>query len=130
LKVGVRRRKELAHSLTARHHTLVADEPEDKGGADSGPTPQELLALSLASCTAVTLEMYAARKGWDVGALEVEVDYEPGERGAGARFEVLVKVPTELTEDQLESLRVIAAKCPVHRTLVGEVEINDRLQPA
>jgi putative redox protein len=128
VKVSARRRKGYAHSLTARHHTLVADEPQEQGGADSGPMPQELLALSLASCTAVTVEMYADRKGWDVGALEVEVDYERGERGAAARFDVVLKVPAELGDDQIEQLGVVAAKCPVHRALVGEVEINDRVQ--
>ncbi len=128
VKVSAHRRKGFAHSLTARHHTLVADEPEDEGGADSGPMPQELLALSLASCVAVTLEMYADRKGWDVGMLEVDVEYEPGERGIGSRFEVVTKIPVELTEDQLERLKVIAAKCPVHRMLIGEVEISDRLE--
>jgi putative redox protein len=128
VKVSARRRKGLANSLTARHHTLVADEPQHKGGADSGPTPQELLALSLASCTAVTLEMYAKRKDWDVGTLEVDVDYESPERGLGARFDVVIKVPVELAEDQLERLKLIAAKCPVHRAITGEVEISDRVE--
>jgi putative redox protein len=127
-KVSARRRTGFAHSLTARHHALVVDEPEDQGGSDSGPTPQELLALSLASCTAITLEMYADRKGWDVGKLVVDVDYPSGENGAVARFDVFVKVPAELTNDQLESLRGIARKCPVHRVLVGDVEISDRLE--
>jgi putative redox protein len=127
-EVGVRRRKRFAHSLTARDHTLVADEPEAEGGADSGPTPQELLALSLASCTAITIEMYAERKDWDVGALAVDVQYEQAERDSGGRFEVVVKVPAELTDDQLERLKEIAGKCPVHRALVGEVEISDRVQ--
>jgi putative redox protein len=127
LTVSVHRRKGFAHSGTARHHTLVVDEPDDKGGTDTGPTPQELLALSLASCTAITLEMYAERKGWDVGTLEVEVDWGRAE-GGGAQFEVLIKVPAELTEEQLEALKAIAGKCPVHRTLVGDVEISDRVQ--
>jgi putative redox protein len=126
--VSARRRKGFAHSLTARHHALVADEPQDKGGADSGPTPEELLALSLASCAAITVEMYAERKGWDVGTLEVDVDYEPSERGSATRFKVVIKAPVELAEDQLERLQVIAGKCPVHRALIGEVEISDRVE--
>ena len=56
------------------------DEPEDKGGTDAGPDPPELLALSLASCTAITLEMYADRKGWDLGEVEVEVEGEVTQR--------------------------------------------------
>jgi putative redox protein len=128
VKVSARRRKGYAHSLTVRHHTLVADEPEDKGGADTGPAPQELLALSLASCTAITVEMYADRKGWEVGALAVEVDYEPDPKGQCSRFDVVLKLPAGLSDEQGDRLQVIAAKCPVHRTLVGEVAINDRVE--
>jgi len=128
VKVSAHRRRGLAHSLTARQHTLVVDEPPDKGGADSGPTPQELLALSLASCTAVTVEMYAERKRWDVGGVEVDVDYDPAEQGSGARFEVVIKFPVELADDQLERLKEIARKCPVHRALVGKAEISDRVE--
>ena len=75
-KVSVRRRKGYAHSLTARHHTLIADEPQEDGGTDAGPRPTESLALSLASCTAITLEMYCDRKEWDLGDLEVDVEYD------------------------------------------------------
>ena len=65
------RRESFTHDLKVRDHRLVADEPEDRGGSDAGPSPQELLAASLASCTAITMEMYAKRKGWDVGRIEV-----------------------------------------------------------
>ena len=60
----------------------TADEPKDEGGEDAGPSPQELLAASLASCTAITMEMYAQRKGWDIGDVTVDVDYEPAQRGS------------------------------------------------
>ena len=129
MKVTATRRKGYAHALVARKHTLIADEPESDGGADTGPTPQELLALSLASCTAITLEMYAERKGWDVGRLEVEVDYEPDQKGQCAHFAVVVKLPEELASEHAERLGAIAAKCPVHRTLIGDVEIADRVEP-
>lgn len=128
MTVSARRRKGYSHSLTARHHTLLADEPEDLGGADTGPTPQELLALSLASCTAITVEMYAGRKGWDVGLLEVEAGYERDSKGGCSRFDVVLKLPAELSDEQVEQLRAIAARCPVHRALVGEVEISDRVE--
>ena len=78
MKASAKRRNGYAHSLTAGHHTLIADEPRDKGGTDTGASPMQLLALSLAGCTAITIEMYAERKGWDVGDVEVEVDYELG----------------------------------------------------
>jgi putative redox protein len=125
--VKASRRKGYAHSLTVRHHTLVADEPESAGGSDTGPSPTELLALSLASCTAITVEMYADRKGWDVGSVEVDVDYE-SQSSVPVRYDVLVKLPRELTSEQVDRLLEIAGKCPVHRALVGEVEINDRIE--
>ena len=98
------------------------------GGEDSGPSPQELLAASLASCTAVTMEMYAVRKGWDVGEVTVDVDYEPAHRGSPTRFEMTVSLPKELPEEQRERLMQIAAKCPVHRTLEGEVMFDERVE--
>lgn len=107
---------------------MVVDEPERLGGSDSGPSPQELLAMSLASCTAITVEMYADRKQWDVGRLEVEVDYQADDKGRCARFDVLLKLPAGLSTQQVEQIRKIAAKCPVHRTLTGDVEITDRVQ--
>ena len=69
----------------------IVDEPEDHGGEDAGPNPQELLAASLASCTAITMEMYAERKGWDIGEVMVDVDYEPAQRGSPTKFEMVVQ---------------------------------------
>ncbi len=109
-------------------HHLVADEPAESGGTDEGPNPQELLAASLASCTAVTIEMYAQRKGWDLGYVEVECSYTPAERGCPTRFELVMRMPPHLSEDQVERLQVIAAKCPVHRTLEGEVAFDERVE--
>jgi putative redox protein len=127
VKVSARRTEGYAHALAVRDHTLTADEPRSAGGTDTGANPQELLALSLASCTAITVEMYAGRKEWELGAVEVEVDYA-SEAPGRARFEVLIKIPEPLSGDQRERLRVIAGKCPVHRILTGEVEISDRIE--
>ena len=113
------------HVVQVRQHRLLADEPQDTGGEDAAPSPQELLAASLASCTAITVEMYAKRKGWDVGDVSVDVDYEPAQRGSPTRFAMSVKFPKELPEDQRERLMQIAAKCPVHRTLEGEVMFEE-----
>ena len=116
------------HDLEIRDHHLTADEPEENGGADEGPSPQELLAASLASCTAITIEMYAKRKGWAIDDLVVDVNYEPAQRGSPTRFEMSVKLPKELPEEQRERLMQIAAKCPVHRTLEGEVMFEERVE--
>ena len=116
------------HDVRVREHHVIADEPEDIGGKDLGPSPQELLAASLASCTAITIEMYADRKGWDVSGLEVDCDYMPAERGCPTRFGLVVRLPDTLSEEQAERLGVIAAKCPIHRTLEGEVTFDERVQ--
>jgi|SRR5215211_1433220 len=118
----------LKHDLEIRDHTLVADEPRENGGGDSGPSPQELLAASLASCTAITMEMYAERKGWNIGDVVVDVDYEPAQRGSPTRFWMEIRFPKELPEDQRERLTQIAAKCPVHRTLEGEVMFDEHVE--
>jgi putative redox protein len=115
----------LEQSVEIRGHTVTADEPRDNGGDDSGPSPEELLAASLASCTAITMEMYANRKGWDVGEIAVNVDYEPAQRGSPTRFRMEVELPKELPEEQRERLMQIGAKCPVHRTLEGEVMFEE-----
>ena len=118
----------LRHSVQVRDHQLTVDETLDQGGEDTGPDPQELLAVSLASCTAITIEMYAARKGWNVGHVEVAVEFTPAERGCPTKFELIIRLPDDLPEEQAERLRVIAAKCPVHRTLDGEVMFHERVE--
>jgi putative redox protein len=130
MRAVAHRRAGFTHDIDVRDHHLVADEPEDQGGADEGPSPQELLAASLASCTAITMEMYAKRKGWNVDGMEVDARYTPAERGCPTRFELVMRMPPHLTEDQVERLRVIAAKCPVHRTLEGEVAFDERVELA
>ena len=122
------RESQFRHVIKVRQHELGADEPAESGGTDSAPSPQELLAASLASCTAVTMEMYAQRKGWDIGGVEVECTYTPAERGCPTSFHLVLRLPDRLSEEQVERLRVIAAKCPVHRTLDGEVMFDERVE--
>jgi putative redox protein len=74
------------------------------------------------------MEMYAKRKGWDVGDVEVACDYTPAERGCPTRFNLVMRFPDTMDEEQVERLRVIAAKCPVHRTLEGEVMFDERVE--
>jgi putative redox protein len=118
----------LEQRVEIRGHSLTADEPRDHGGEDSGPSPQELLAASLASCTAITMEMYAQRKGWEVGDVAVNVSYEPAQRGSPTRFRMNVEFPKELAEEQRERLMQIGAKCPVHRALEGEVMFDESVE--
>jgi putative redox protein len=116
------------HTVKVRGHEVPIDEPTESGGGDAGPSPQELLAASLASCTAVTMEMYAQRKGWDIGGVEVSCEYTPAERGCPTRFNLVLRLPDDLPADQVERLQVIAAKCPVHRTLEGEAMFTERVE--
>lgn len=118
------------HTVQVRDHQISVDEPLESGGDDSGPDPQELLAVSLASCTAITMEMYAGRKGWDIGHVEVDVEYSPAERGCPTKFDLVLRLPADLPEEQVERLKVIAAKCPVHRALDGEVMFHERVERA
>jgi putative redox protein len=119
--------KTFTHTVDIRNHNVRVDEPSDRGGEDDGPSPQELLAASLASCTAITMEMYAKHKGWDIGKVEVAVEYTPSERGCPTKFALELRLPANTTPEQREKLQVIAAKCPVHRTLEGEVMFEDRI---
>lgn len=131
VRVAARRLDGFAHEIDIEGgHTLVVDEPAALGGTDTGPSPGRLLAASLASCTAVTIEMYAERKGWEIGAVEVEVEATYDESGHIAKsYELTVKLPPGLDEEQRQRLFKVAAKCPVHKVLSGEatIAIADRL---
>jgi putative redox protein len=126
--ISRRRDGAIRNDVDIRGHHLIVDEPEESGGGDEGPSPLEVLAASLASCTAITMQMYAGEKGWDIGEVTVGVDYQPAKKGAPTRFEMVVQLPKELPEDQRTRLMQIAAKCPVHRTLEGEVMFDERLE--
>jgi putative redox protein len=131
ISATARRLKNHHHEVEVDGHTIVVDEPTEAGGTDVGPSPTRLLAASLASCTAITLGMYADRKEWDIAGLEVTVDYEGAPaRGEPTRFVVHLLFPTGLSEEQTERLEVISGKCPVHRILVGSVEIETRTRVA
>jgi putative redox protein len=125
-----RRREGYTHEVEIDGHTIVVDEPTEAGGANLGPSPTRLIAGALASCTAITVELYAGRKGWELGDVEVVVDMEYGQSGVPTSFLVTTKLPRELSTEQQERLGVMARKCPVHRTLSGETEItiDDRIE--
>jgi putative redox protein len=128
MKATARRTGRFTHEVDVRSHRVVVDESRSDGGDDDGPCPQELLAASLASCTAVTMEMYAKHKGWDLGPVEVQCEYTPAERGCPTKFNLVLRLPRGLSDEQMRRLQVIAAKCPVHRTLDGEVMFNERVE--
>jgi putative redox protein len=103
-------------------HTIRVDEPTAAGGTDTGPSPTRLVAAGLASCVAITMEMYADRKGWDIGPVEVDVDVTYRDY-APISFALTLRLPGDLSDEQRERLLVVAAKCPVHRLVAGETEV-------
>jgi putative redox protein len=124
-----RRRKGYEHEVEIREHRIIVDEPESSGGTDQGPTPTELLAASLASCTAITIEMYANRKEWGLGTVEVAVDYMEATTDDPATFDLRITLGAELSDEHRDRLLTIAGKCPVHRALKAkDVAVNDSLE--
>ena len=115
-----------AVTLKSGRHVLTSDEPAARGGQDAGPNPSELLAGALASCTAITLRMYAERKQWPLGAVEVDVHYErlPDKT---ASIDRVLRLSGPLTDEQRARLVDIAERTPVTLTLKTGAEIRTRL---
>lgn len=125
--------------ILAGPHRLVADEPAKVGGTDTGPTPYGLLLAALGSCTSITLRMYADRKQWPVNAINVQLRHEKIHakdcedcESEGGRIDVIhreITLEGPLDETQRARLLEIADRCPVHRTLHGEIKIRTHLKP-
>ncbi len=113
-------------ALNNGRHQFFADEPQTVGGTDTAPAPDELLEAALASCTAITLRMYADRKQWNVETIDVSVHLSR-ENGKTV-FVKNIGVRGNITDIEKERLLAIARNCPVSKTLLGEVEINESIQ--
>ncbi len=127
----------LTQTVTAGSHRFTADEPLAGGGQDLGPDPYTLLLAALGTCTAMTLRLYADRKGWPLRGIEVRLrhgrvyreDCEGCEETAG-RVEVITRdivLTGDLDGPQRARLLAIADHCPVHRTLAGPLQVASRL---
>ncbi len=120
--------------IKAGRHCITADEPEDVCGNDFGPSPYQLLASSLAACTAMTLRMYANRKDLDIKEIKVHVSHSKRYSDDVAQnnqpaariehFERLVEIEGNIDENQRQRILEIANKCPVHKTLEGEITVT------
>ncbi|HMP92654.1 MAG TPA: OsmC family protein [Phnomibacter sp.] len=105
-------------------HRGIADEPEALGGTDLGFAPDEWLAAALASCSIITMRMYANRKAWPLERIEVQVSMERRAQPASTHFEKTVKFTGNLTAEQQQRLLEIGNRCPVHRSFLNPITIS------
>jgi putative redox protein len=119
--------------IDVRGSSFLADEPVEVGGLGTGPTPYELLSSALAACTAMTLRLYAERKGWVLPGFEVEVAHSRDGNPSRDIFTRRIAYGGELSPEWQAKMVEIADKCPVHRTLMRGFEIvtsAGQLEPA
>ena len=121
--------------VTNGRHSWKADEPLEKEGEDTGPTPYELLLASLAACTLITLQLYARHKGITLGRVSARYEHQKqddlDESGRKKVVDVLtsdVKIEGEFTEAQRERLAQIVSRCPVHKTIENGSRVVDRVE--
>ncbi|GAB3981926.1 OsmC family protein [Spirosoma terrae] len=113
--------------LSTDSQVIVADEPLDAGGQDRGMRPGELLAGSLASCTVITLRMYADRKGWPLDSAVAHVDYTHSPDRKHSHFTLKLILNGDLTTEQRSRLLEIADRCPIHKVLENPSSFNTTL---
>ncbi|BDM82009.1 OsmC family protein [Acaryochloris marina] len=111
--------------ISIRHLNLAADEPPSLGGDDVGPTPTELVLAGLGSCKAITLQMYAERKGWKLESVAVELSYDSAVQQPTIQAKLSLR--GDLDEKQRQRLRDISDRCPVHKLLTTSVAIQTQL---
>jgi putative redox protein len=107
-------------------HRLITDEPERVGGDGSGPAPHELFPAALAACVSTTLVLYARTKGWELGGVTVEVDYD--HHATPRRFELAIRFGSDLSDAQLARLEQIARSCPLRRSIEAGIEFVEHVE--
>ncbi|MEQ8769384.1 MAG: OsmC family protein [Phycisphaerales bacterium] len=109
-------------SVKSGAHEIVVDEPGELGGADAGPDPYGLLLGSLGACKAITASMYAKRKGWPLDAMELDLTHTRHDDHES--IDVTIRLFGDLDDKQRARIIEIAGKCPVEKTLQGELRVN------
>lgn len=125
-----RTERELRTEIVANGFRLAADEPAELGGTDTAPNPHDYLSAALASCTTMTLRMYADRKDWPMEAATANVDHqkvEPDDADPYDRFVCTIELEGDLDPQQRERMLEIASRCPVHRTLASRADVQTEL---
>ncbi len=112
--------------LIDHQHRLITDEPPQVGGDGSGPAPHELFPAALAACISTTLVMYARTKGWELGEVTVDVDYD--NHATPRQFAIAIKVGGDVTDDQLKRLEKVASACPLRRSLAAGFEFDEHIE--
>jgi len=107
-------------------HRLITDEPPHLGGDGSGPAPHELFPAALAACVSTTLVLYARTRGWELGEVAVEVDYD--HRSTPRRFEIAIQLGGELSDTQLARLERVARACPLRRSIEVGIEFVETIE--
>lgn len=128
-KISVQAQLDITHykvEISNTRHTIIADEPEAVGGGDTGPSPDELVAMALSACTSITLRMYAERKGWELGKINVSTTMMRDEVG-NQTFERTINFENTPDAATQERLLIVANKCPVHKTLSRGNAINSSI---
>lgn len=139
VSVAETRRGKFQQDVVSGRHRLVADEPVDFGGDDTGPSPYDFLSVALGTCTSMTLRLYALRKGLSLDRVKVDIKHTKvhakdceecaeGREGRVDRFERFLDIDGDLTDDQRQRLIEIADRCPVHKTLVQSSVVTTRLK--
>jgi putative redox protein len=126
-----------AQTVEVGDHRLTADEPLAAGGTDTGPTPYDLLAAALGSCTSMTISYYARRNQWPLESVTVRVGHSRihaadckqchTKEGRVERLELAIELTGPLSAEQRQELLRIAGRCPVHKTLKSEIDIQTSL---
>lgn len=125
--------KGLRHEIKVGNHQFIADAGAEHGGQDSGPNPHELFLSALGACTSMTLQIFAQRREWDLKTVSVALNEEMVEDPANpgkklAKITRDITVTGNLTQEQLDSLKSIADKCPIHKLLTESKQIITNLE--